>query len=386
MVESLTGRLREEIVRRQQAGLLRQLTHGDLIDFTSNDYLGLARSEELWNLISQRSEELGVHFNGATGSRLLSGNSALAEQVEHDLAHIFQGETALLFNSGYAANLGVLSALPLRNDTILYDELSHASIKDGARLSLAKKFSFRHNDLNDLEAKLRRSEGHCFVVVESIYSMDGDRCPLRELTALAATYDATLVLDEAHSTGVDGVRGEGMAVAMGLSDRVGVRIYTFGKAMGCHGACVVGPAALKDYLVNTSRPFIYTTALPPHALLTISGAFTFLQKHPELAEQLHANVSLFAGTMMKSSVPHAFSDSAIQRVNFPGNDNVNAAARYLQDKGFDVRSIRKPTVPEGAERLRICLHAFNKAEEITALAEEIIKLNAVSGFTQERAR
>jgi 8-amino-7-oxononanoate synthase len=374
MTETLSGRLRDELNHRQAAGLQRQLSLERLIDFTSNDYLGLARSQDLWDMITERSRILPEHRNGATGSRLLSGNSALAEEVEQQLAQIFQSETALLFNSGYAANLGVLSSIPTRSDTILYDELSHASIKDGARLSLARKLSFRHNNLDDLEAKLRRTEGHSFIVVESIYSMDGDRCPLAELTRLAKAYDATLILDEAHSTGIDGTHGEGMAVAMGLAGDVGIRIYTFGKAMGGHGACVAGPSVLKDYLVNTSRPFIYTTALPPHALLTLSCAFEYLAKRPHLAEQLRKNVTLFSDALSHHPA-YTNSHTAIQRVTFGGNENVNAAALYLRAKGFDVRAIRKPTVPEGSERIRICLHAFNTAEEIAALAEAINKLN-----------
>src|SRR5690348_16366783 len=181
MAQTLIDRLRGELLQRETAGLQRHLLLQSLIDFTSNDDLGLARSRELFNMIVCEGEGLAGNLNGATGSRLLSGNSALAEKVEHQLATVFQGESALLFNSGYAANLGVLSALPTRNDTIVYDEHAHSSIKDGARLGLPRRLSFRHNDLGDLESKLQRAAGHVFVVVESIYSMDGDRCPLIEL-------------------------------------------------------------------------------------------------------------------------------------------------------------------------------------------------------------
>lgn len=374
MSNKLTGRLQQDLDRRRALGLERRLQLDNLIDFTSNDYLGLARSIELHELISSRASELRGPLNGATGSRLLSGNSALAEQVEHQLAELFRGESALLFNSGYAANLGVLSSIPGRNDTILYDELAHASIKDGARLSVARKVSFKHNNLDDLEVKLRRTEGQRFIVVESIYSMDGDRCPLQELTTLAERFDATIILDEAHSTGVDGVRGEGMALNLGLADKVGIRIYTFGKAMGCHGAVVVGSTVLKDYLVNTSRPLIYTTALPPHAMVSISCAFTFLQSRPLLAKQLQQNIAQFAEALSQHA-QFTNSTTAIQRILIPGNENVNNAAAHLRGKGFDVRPIRKPTVPEGSERIRVCLHAYNTSEEIAALADEINKLN-----------
>jgi 8-amino-7-oxononanoate synthase len=229
MAETLLDRLQTELAQRESAGLRRHLTLDALIDFTSNDYLGLARSRELFEIITTKSRALHDKLNGATGSRLLSGNSALAEEVEHQLAAVFQGDTALLFNSGYAANLGVLSALPRRNDTIIYDELAHASIKDGARLSLARRLSFRHNDLQDLENKLHRASGHCFIVVESIYSMDGDRCPLVELIEIAERNGATVILDEAHSTGIDGTSGGGMALSLGVADRLAFASTRLGK-------------------------------------------------------------------------------------------------------------------------------------------------------------
>lgn len=374
MSNNLLDRLQHELDQRRAQGLERRLSLEKLIDFTSNDYLGLARSHELHRLISSRAGELQNTLNGSTGSRLLSGNSALAEQLELQLAEFFRGESALLFNSGYAANLGVLSSLPGRNDTILYDELVHASIKDGARLSIARKISFKHNNLDDLEGKLRRAEGHRFIVVESIYSMDGDRSPLKDLALLAERFDATIILDEAHSTGVDGVRGEGMAIDLDLADKVDIRIYTFGKAMGCHGAVVVGSRLLKEYLVNTSRPLIYTTALPPHTLLTISCAFTFLESQPQLAKQLRQNIAQFAQALPQHAQA-TNSSTAIQRILVPGNETVDKAAAYLRGKGFDVRPIRKPTVPEGSERIRVCLHAYNTRDEIAALADEINKLN-----------
>lgn len=374
MHDVLINRLHDELRQREVAGLKRQLSLNQLIDFTSNDYLGLAHSRELSSMISSRSAVLHDNINGATGSRLLSGNSALAEQVERQLADIFQSESALLFNSGYAANLGVLSSLPQRSDTIIYDELAHASIKDGARLSLARRLSFRHNDLDDLDNKLRQATGHCFVVAESVYSMDGDRCPLADLVTLVENHNATLVLDEAHSTGVVGIRGEGMALSSGLAERIGIRIYTFGKAMGCHGACVAGPAVLCEYMINTARPFIYTTALPPHALLTISCAFSFLERRPYLAQRLAANIAQFSNAMAGNPA-YKGSDTAIQCIRIPGNTQVNAAAAHLRGKGFDVRPIRTPTVPAGSERIRVCLHTFNEAEDIGMLADEINKLN-----------
>lgn len=370
MAGTLIDRLQKELAQRESTGLLRQLSTERLTDFISNDYLGLARSRTLHDLVTAKFRNSEGIINGATGSRLLSGNSTLAEQLEDELARIFHGDAALLFNSGYVANLGVLSSIPTRNDTILYDELAHASIKDGARLSLARRLSFRHNDLNDLEHKLKQAGGQCYVVVESVYSMDGDRCPLPELVALAERFDATIVLDEAHSTGVDGEGGAGIANALGIAEKIGIRIYTFGKAMGCHGACVVGSPVVKEYLINRSRPFIYTTALPPHALLTITCAFAFLEANPQLVRQLQTNIALFV-QHLNGHHKDPSAATAIQSIQFPGNKNVNRASAELRARGFDVRAIRAPTVPAGTERIRICIHSFNEHSDIIQLAQAI---------------
>src|SRR5688572_2333994 len=199
--------LKSKLEKRRDENTLRKLSSlSGLKDFTSNDYLGLARSEELFRLIQNKVETL-PHKNGATGSRLLAGNNPYTEEVEQKLATLFKGESALIFNSGYAANQAVLSSIPQKGDTILYDELAHACIRDGARLSLASRFPFLHNDLNDLEEKLKRAQGNIFIAVESIYSMDGDQCPLKELIALAEKYNAIIILDEAHSTGIIGKNG-----------------------------------------------------------------------------------------------------------------------------------------------------------------------------------
>lgn len=359
--------------RRQEDSLRRLTVNNGLTDFTSNDYLGLARSKELFDAIHKKTGSVQM-LNGATGSRLLSGNSIYTEEVEKKLANIFKSEAALIFNSGYSANLSVLSSLPQRNDTIIYDELAHACIKDGSRLSLAKHFSFRHNDLNDLESKITRAEGHIFIAVESIYSMDGDRCPLKDVVALADKYGASVILDEAHSTGVMGENGNGFATSQNLHDRIAVRIYTFGKAMGIHGACVTGSKILTDYLVNFSRPFIYTTALTPHSIASIDCSFDFLKQNIGLQQVLQSKIRLF-GSAISYLSDKAHSDSAIQTAIFPGNTNARRAALALQQKGFDVRPILSPTVPAGTERLRICLHTFNTDDEIVALGKALSNLS-----------
>ncbi|WP_276369110.1 pyridoxal phosphate-dependent aminotransferase family protein [Chryseolinea sp. H1M3-3] len=364
----------EKLGERKEKNLFRELKpETDLVDFCSNDYLGLARSEELFDLINKRTKALPFRRNGSTGSRLISGNSAYTQDVEDILASIFKSEAALILNSGYTANLAVFSSIPQRNDTIILDELAHASIKDGARLSLAKRFTFNHNDLNDLESKLKKASGKIFIAVESIYSMDGDACPLPELTILAKKYGAFIILDEAHSTGVMGAKGSGLATTFRIENEIDIRIYTFGKAMGIHGACIAGSKNLIQYIINFSRPFIYTTALSPHSIASIACAFAYLDKHTHLQTDLTKLINAYLDGL-KSLTNRTPSNSAIQTVIFPGNENVKSAANILQQSGFDVRPILSPTIPAGSERLRICLHTYNTLKEITKLTAALKKL------------
>jgi 8-amino-7-oxononanoate synthase len=366
--------LEKKLQIRKEKNLFRELkTSTGLLDFCSNDYLGLARSEVLSDQIEAKCRAMKLNQNGATGSRLLSGNSELTEDVERKLASIFRSESALILNSGYTANLAIFSSIPEKHDSILYDELAHASIKDGARLSLARRYSFKHNDLNDLESKLKRINGKVFIAVESIYSMDGDECPLRDLTSLATRYGAFVILDEAHSTGVAGNNGSGLAVSLGLEKNIDVRLYTFGKAMGVHGACVAGSEKLIQYIINFARPFIYTTALAPHSVIAIESAFDYLRQNIELQQVLQKNIDSFVNGVGPLT-NRTSSGSAIQTVLFPGNENTKANASKLQQAGFDIRPVLSPTVPTGTERLRICLHAYNTLNEIAKLTSELNRL------------
>ncbi|MBC3783750.1 aminotransferase class I/II-fold pyridoxal phosphate-dependent enzyme [Spirosoma utsteinense] len=371
--------LADRLASRRQAGLLRLLRTADnLIDFCSNDYLGMARSPELRAAIQQADYELPALRTGATGSRLLAGQTALANEVEQALATQYQTEAALIFNSGYDANVGMLACLPQAGDTLLTDELIHASMIDGARLSYAKRHRFRHNDLADLEQQLRSvtgaaASGQVFVAVESVYSMDGDMAPLQALVDLCDRYGAALLVDEAHATGVFGPRGEGLVVALGLQDRVLARIHTFGKALGVHGAAVVGSAVLRDYLINFARPFIYSTALPPHSLLAIRCAHLLLSTQPGPRQQLHDRLTYFQEQVSGKLPGRTWtnSQSPIQCLIVPGNHNARRVATVAQNAGFDVRAILSPTVPVGQERLRICIHAFNTEPEIDRLVESL---------------
>lgn len=378
ITHSINKTLSERLAVYQQAGLLRQLrTADEFVDFCSNDYLGFARSTVLRQAIQQADLRSDNSRTGATGSRLLAGQSALADEVEQELAQFYQTESALIFNSGYDANIGLLSCLPKAGDTLLTDELIHASMIDGARLSYATRHRFKHNDLADLTTKLQQATqlgGQIFVAVESVYSMDGDMAPLTDLVDICEKYGAALLVDEAHATGVygsgpSGQGGEGLVVALGLQDRVFARVHTFGKALGVHGATIVGPAVLRQYLINFARPFIYTTALPPHSLLAMWCAHEYVKQNPGASEQLHKQLAYFRQRAVELLPDATWTDSQspIQCLLIPGNGRARAVAAEAQQIGLDVRAILSPTVPAGQERLRLCIHAFNTTNEIDNL-------------------
>jgi len=339
-----------------------------LVDFCSNDYLGFARSEILREKIKEFESKCHDVLIGSTGSRLISGNTRFYEELEDRISKFHHADAGLIFNSGYDANLGFFSCIPQRTDTILYDQLVHASIRDGIRLSFARGFSFEHNNVDALERRLKGATGNIFVAVESVYSMDGDCSPLTEIVELCSHYSANLIVDEAHATGVFGNRGEGKVVELGLEKRIFARLYTFGKALGCHGAIVLGSETLRTYLVNFARSFIFTTALPFHSLISISCAYDQLGLSNKERSDLKSRISYFKGKI-GPDIRHRMieSNSAIQCVVIRGNEKVRSAARNLQEDGFDVRPILHPTVPKGSERLRICLHAFNTEDEIDGL-------------------
>lgn len=365
--------LENQLKKRNEEGYLRQLRLADSsrIDFFSNDYLGLAGSKQVADYCEQKRQRSQEHFvNGASGSRLLSGNLSAHLKLEEQLAKRVNAKAALLFNSGYAANQAVLSAVPQKGDLVLYDELSHVCIKEGLRLSRAKYHSFRHNDITHLQEKLAAADSRVFVVVESIYSMDGDQAPIREMTALCQQYNAYLIVDEAHATGIYGKNGAGLVEELGLAEHVFCRILTFGKAIGAHGAAVCGHAVLKEFLVNYARTFIYTTALPLHALFTIESAFELLAENPHWTTELFDKIKLFR-EQLHSTIPDLKTDHPIQSIILGSNEGAKKLADYLMEKGFEVRPIYSPTVPKGTERLRICLHLFNTDEEIRQLAADI---------------
>ena len=308
--------LEKKLKEREQANALRVLgLHDGTIDFCSNDYLGIAKNKLIENTIQ------GNLSHGSTGSRLLSGNYQLIEETEKLIADFHAAEEGLIFNSGYDANVGLLSSVPQKGDVIIYDKLSHASIRDGVRLSFASSVSFLHNDVADLEKKLSGAATppqNIFVVTESVFSMDGDMAPLLEISELCDKYNAALIVDEAHATGVMGERGEGLIQHLGLQQKCFARLHTFGKACGCHGAVILGSAQLKKYLINFARSLIYRTALPPTAISAIAASYTlfpFMNKERE-------HINILIDDFKKSSLIYSVqaSDTPIQVVIVPGND------------------------------------------------------------------
>ncbi|SDF77210.1 aminotransferase class I/II-fold pyridoxal phosphate-dependent enzyme [Mucilaginibacter sp. P25] len=364
--------LKRKLQERQQAGNYRELKpENSRADFCSNDYLGFARSLVLKQSIAQEVNTNPLSLNGAAGSRLLSGNIRYAEDLENQIADYHQSEAGLLFNSGYDANLGLLSSLAQRVDTIILDELVHASIIDGARLSYANRYSFRHNDLESLEAKLKLAKGNCYVVIESVYSMDGDTPPLVEILSLTEKYNAALIVDEAHAVGL---YPKGLVCELGLQQRIFARIITFGKALGSHGAVVLGSNTLRKYLINFARSFIYTTAAPFHQLAAIKMAYQLLEDSREATISLKKNIDLFKQQVNTGkNFTLLNSDSAIQCIVLKSNEMAREAAKQLQMNNFDVRPILSPTVAQGTERIRICLHSFNTENEVTLLAVTLNK-------------
>jgi len=354
---------------RRSAGNYRRLqTQNNLIDFCSNDYLGFARSAFLKDKIDGEIKQTGIISNGSTGSRLLTGNSRYAEELEQYLASLYDCEAALIFNSGYDANIGLFSSLAQRGDTIITDELVHASIIDGARLSYANRYIFKHNDPASLQKKLEHAKGNCYVAIESVYSMDGDTPPIREISDLTEKHSANLIVDEAHAVGLYGLG----LVDKEIKDRVFARVVTFGKALGCHGAVVLGSQLLKDYLVNFARSFIYTTGPTLHQLASIKVALELLMHSSAVIESLKDNITLFKQNLHPAAKNMLiFSNSAVQCVLCNNNETAKQMAAGLQNAGLDVRAILSPTVPAGGERIRICLHSFNTPVEIYLLTNFI---------------
>ena len=369
MSAAIRRAIREALREREKAGLLRSLeTAPGGIDFCSNDYLGLARDRRLRRRIAAVAAESAAP-QGATGSRLISGNHPEIEALEAQLAGFYASEAALVFSSGYAANFGLLASLGGVVQTLVCDRLLHASAIDGGRLSGAKRVVFAHNDMRDLKARLGelRSGEIAAVAVDTVYSMDGDFAPLEEIAVLAEQHDAAVVVDEAHANGVLGPAGRGGVVAAGLQDRVLARVVTFGKALGLQGGAVLCSRDLRDYLVNFARSFVFSTGVSPLWAASVRTVYDMLPDLSAEREQVLDNVSRFRGRVAESAQPWLESESWIQCLRVPGARRITRVGGILRSRGLAALPIRAPTVPEGEERIRVCLHAHNTEEEIDLL-------------------
>jgi glycine C-acetyltransferase/8-amino-7-oxononanoate synthase len=377
------------IEKQRQSGNFRQLTPvkrmqdgtlqlaGDtekavLHDFSSNDYLALSLHPDL---IAASRKYLEMAGAGAGAARLMSGDLTVYHELEKKIAELKGQEAALLFGSGYLANCGIIPALLGRQDVVFCDRLNHASIYDGCRLSRARLVRFHHNDLNHLEdmLKSRRGKGEALIVVESIYSMDGDRSPLKELVSLKEKYGCLLMVDEAHATGLFGPNGGGVIEEEGLSSHVDLAMGTFGKALGSYGAYVAASGSMIDFLVNRARSFIYSTALPPAVVGASLAAIKIIQKQPELRQKLFAKVDLFKSILRQGGLD-GLGSSQIVPVLIGESSTAVYLAEKLRRKNIFATAVRPPTVPESTARLRFSITLHHKNDVLKKTATTLLEI------------
>lgn len=351
----------------ERRGRLRELAPRSGLDFSSNDYLGLAASPELGEAVA-RALDRGVAV-GAGGSRLLRGNDPEHEALEAHAARFFGAESCLYFGGGFLANYALFSTLPQRGDLVVHDALIHASVHDGVRAGKATVASAAHNDAQAFDDAIGAwraggGTGRPWIAVESLYSMDGDQAPLDDLAAVAARHDACLVIDEAHATGVLGPDGRGLGHALEGAENV-VSLHTCGKALGTGGALLLAPQTLRDFLVNRARPFIYATAPSPLMAAAVRAALDLVAgEDGRRRRQRLAGLVAFTGREIERRLAMSASGSHIQPIVLGADERATAAAKALIAEGFDIRAVRPPTVPEGTARLRLSL-TLNAGEDAT---------------------
>lgn len=342
-----------------------------VLHFAGSNYLDLAHHPEVIEASARAARDHGC---ASGGSRLISGNLRIHERLEEELAELLGTEAALVFNTGYMANAGVIPTLAGPGDVIVSDALNHASIIDGCRLARAETRVFPHGDLDALEATLRKlaqSRRRVLLALDGIYSMDGDLAPLGEMVALAERFDAMLLLDDAHGTGTLGARGGGTAEHLGVDRGIDVVVGTLGKALGSFGAFVAGSAALRDLLVNVARSFIFSCALAPPQVEAARAALRLLGQEPWRRERLRANGERLRGLLADRGVSTHPSTTHIIPVILGENRRTMATCERLLERGFFAQGIRHPSVPEGSARLRLTPMASHSEEEIDALADAV---------------
>lgn len=360
--------LANDLQRLDAASRRRRLMPRAGTDFSSNDYLALAGDPALAAAVAEAVAR-GVPA-GSGGSRLLRGNHPEHEALEAEAASFFGAESALWFSTGYAANSAIVSTLPQRSDLVVYDDLIHASVHEGLRLTRTETAAASHNDVDAFADAIaawrsRGGKGRVWIAVESLYSMDGDRAPLADLAALAEANDAVLVIDEAHATGVFGTGGRGLAAALEGRENV-ITLHTCGKALGCEGALVCAPAVVTDFLVNRGRGFIFSTAPSPLMAAAVRAALRII----EGADDRRARLAALIAHAERALGPHGAlcSGSQVMPVILGDDARTMRAAAAVQAAGFDVRGIRPPTVPAGTSRLRISLTLNAAEDDVSALA------------------
>jgi len=378
--------MKKFLLDRKKAGTLRKLSplirlgqgwvrlldfEGELQDFSSNDYLALSEHPEV---IAASIKYLEMFGAGAGAARLMSGDMEINHLLEQEIAPFKSKEAALTFGSGYLANTGIIPALAGRGDLIITDRLSHASIYDGCMLSGARTIRFRHNDLEHLEQILseKRSQfNNVLVVVESIYSMDGDRCPLANLVSLKKRYDFLLMVDEAHATGLYGPNGSGIIEEDNVSDGVDIAMGTFGKALGSYGAYAAASQEIVDFLVNRARTFIYSTALPPTVVGANLAALYLVKSEPQLRLDLHQKVAFFKKQLRKNGIKDDPGPSQIIPIMIGDSAKSLAIAEELQKNHIYVKAVRPPTVPEGSARLRFSITRYHQESHLKKCAKSL---------------
>ena len=378
--------IKKFLLERQKAGTLRRLSplirlgrgwirlldsEDELLDFSSNDYLALSEHPEV---IAASKKYLEMFGAGAGAARLMSGDMEINHLLEQEIAQFKSKEAALTFGSGYLANTGIIPALAGRGDLIITDRLNHASIYDGCILSGARTIRFRHNDLAHLEQILheKRSQFNTvLVVVESIYSMDGDRCPLAELVSLKKRYGFLLMVDEAHATGLYGPNGSGIIEEDNVSDGVDIAMGTFGKALGSYGAYAAASQEIVDFLVNRARTFIYSTALPPAVVGANLAALYLVKSEPQLRLDLYQKVAFFKKQLRKNGLKDDPGPSQIIPVMIGDSTKALAIAEELQKNHIYVKAVRPPTVPEGSARLRFSITRYHRESHLKKCAKSL---------------
>ena len=374
-VTELSRRIDDELAALASQGQLRKLGEIKGVNLCSNDYLGLSTDPRLRDAVASALDS-GVPV-ASTGSRLLSGNAEVWERLESELAQFMGAEAVLYFNSGYSANVGVLSALMQPGDVVFSDAANHASIIDGLRLAGARKIIFPHLDMDSLEREVRRSDAGAaqkFIVSESIFSMDGDRAPIADLVALAEKYGAELIIDEAHATGVAGPQGRGLVAASGLADRVLITVHPCGKALASMGCFVCCSEKLKQYLVNRARTFIFSTALPPHMAAQVRAAIRIAAAADEERSDLSALASFLRRRVREAGFDIGRGDTQIVPVLLGENERAVRFSALLNEAGFGVRPIRPPSVPAGTARLRLSLNAKLSSDLLARFADALVSI------------